>query len=330
MPPPPSLGPSRALDLDLHHRPSRARRVASRWRLLLLVGLIGLAVVASAVVTNTFGAGDRFDGLVRRVDRLIAGPVPTRSTMPTVIVTEPPEATASPTPRATPAGPAPSISTAPTAVPTATPLPPRVAVDVDVVPDAEAVFNHEIEETWCAPAGVQMVLTIHGKGGGTSEAFQRELAARVGEWESYEDSRNGKWGPAAMALALEAYGVPGYEVRAYESRGGAMRDAARQISRTGAPVILLTWRGAHTWVMTGFRADADPLVFRDTKLSGAYILDPWYPDISSIWGPSNPPGFFTSMDELVENYLPWQRPEGQYPDRDGLFLAVVPTVPLDG
>ena len=31
---------------------------------------------------------------------------------------------------------------------------------------------------------------------------------------------------------------------------------------------------------------------------------------------------------MQRNYLPWQRPEGAYPDRDGLFLAVVPTIPI--
>jgi hypothetical protein len=32
---------------------------------------------------------------------------------------------------------------------------------------------------------------------------------------------------------------------------------------------------------------------------------------------------------MKRNYLPWKRPEGHYPDRDGLFIAVVPTIPLD-
>ena len=79
--------------------------------------------------------------------------------------------------------------------------------------------------------------------------------------------------------------------------------------------------------MTGFRADADPAVFSDAKIAGAYILDPWYPGISSIWGPSDPPGTFQDDAEMVRNFLPWKRPEGHYPDRDGLYIAVVPTIP---
>ena len=155
----------------------------------------------------------------------------------------------------------------------------------------DAVFAHELKETWCSPAGVQMVLAILGHGN-TSHAFQRELQDRVHEWESLKDSRNGLWGPSAMSLALDAYGAKGYEVRAYQTRQGALRDGARAIKATRSPVILLAWRGAHTWVMTGYRADADPTVFSDARIDGAYILDPWYPDISSIWGPSDPPGTF--------------------------------------
>jgi hypothetical protein len=64
-------------------------------------------------------------------------------------------------------------------------------------------------------------------------------------------------------------------------------------------------------------------------VSGAYILDPWYPWVSSIWGPSDPPGTFQDSSEMVRNFLPWKRPEGRYPDRDGKFIIVVPTQPLN-
>ena len=127
---------------------------------------------------------------------------------------------------------------------------------------------------------------------------------------------------------VEAYGVDGYEVRIYETRQDAMLDAARAIETTNAPVILIAWRGAHTWVMTGFQADADPLLFDDAKVTGTYILDPWYPRVSSIWGASDPPGTFQDLPEMRRNYLPWQRPEGNYAARDGNFIAVVPTEPI--
>lgn len=309
----------------------RSRRPSLRLSILALILLVTLGGLA--VTTDALGAGRLFDRAVAKIDRMIAGPVPDRATVETVLVTSRPE-TAAPSPtRTTPAPTSSSVDVSVSPVPTATPeptpepTPARVPVDVDIGTDPEAVFSHELKDTWCAPAGVQMTLAFLGLAD-TSVDFQRELQSRVHEWESYSDSHNGDWGPAAMALALQAYGAPGYEVRAYKTRQDALRDGAAAIETTGSPVILLAWRGAHTWVMTGFRADADPAIFADATVAGAYILDPWYPWVSSIWGPSDPPGTFQDSAEMERNFLVWKRPEGHYPKRDGLFIALVPTVPV--
>ncbi len=307
--------------------PTRApRRRLRRFAVgAVLLAIVGGTLGTLLVATDTFGAGERWQSVLNRVDRLLAGPVPDRPTVGTVRVTEPP-VTPPPTPPPTLApGATPTATPDPT--PTPTPLPQRVAVDVNIVSDPESVFASEQHKDWCAPAGVQMVLAVLGKVN-TSAATQREIAGRVREWESYADSHNGDWGPAAMALALQAYGAPGYEIRAFETRSGALRDAAVAIQETGSPVLLLAWRGAHTWVMTGFRADADPQLFRNAKMEGAYILDPWYPRVSSIWGPSDPAGTFQDAAEMQRNFLPWKRPEGRYPDRDGLWITLTPTISL--
>jgi hypothetical protein len=314
----------------------RRRRSRRPFIALAALGLAAVLVGVAAIQTDTLGAGHLFDRAVARVDRFLAGPVPDRSAPvtevasddPSDIGSDPPEEESGapslePSPTPTDSGP---IGT-PVTVPSGAPAPPpaRAAVDVDIVKNHAKVFAHELKVTWCASAGVQMVLAIFHKGD-TSHAFQRELQGRVREWESYKDSHNGDWGPSAMSLALDAYGVKGYEVRGYKTRQGALRGAAKAIEKTGSPVILLAWRGAHTWVMTGFRADADPAIFSDATIQGTYILDPWYPDVSSIWGPSDPPGTFQNESEMIRNYLKWKRPEGHYPDRDGLYIAVVPTV----
>lgn len=304
------------------------RRRPSVRRVALFAIVVGAVVGTFAVSTDTFGAGHLFERAVARIDRFIAGPVPDRPTDGTILVTAPP-ITAAPTVAPSPApresGAAASVTPEPT--PTPSPTPARVPVDVDIATDHEAFFAHEVKDTWCAPAGVQMTLAFLGLAD-TSDAFQSELQGRVREWESYGDSHNGNWGPSAMVLALEAYGAVGYEVRGYETRADALRDAAVAIETTRSPVILLAWRGAHTWVMTGYRADADPWQFRDASVEGAYVLDPWYPWISSIWGPSDPPGTFQDAAEMERNFLRWKRPEGLYPERDGLFIAVVPTLPV--
>ncbi len=318
-------------------RGPRHPRLVLAINLLLVTFIVGGAAGFAAVWTNAFGFGDKWEHLLARID-LALNPPPDRDSVPTVDSTPRPIRTATPgaTARATAgasqspgSSPATGKTPKPTKPPTPTPPPVRKRVDVKIAADPKAVFAHEVDVDMCAAAGVQMVLAIHGKAD-TSNAFQRRLDGRVREWQSWKDSHNGRWGPSAMVEALDAYGVKGYEIRAFARRDDALLDAARAISETGAPVILMAWRGAHTWVMNGYRADADPMVFDDATVTGTYVLDPWYPDNSSIWGQSDPPGAFQDASEMVRNFLPWKRPEGLYPQRDGKFLIIAPTIPLGG
>lgn len=295
------------------------RRTSTRTVVLVAVLVYVLlgALVVGAVSTNTFEAGYRFNGLVQRV-RLALDPPPDREILPVIEVTasgkdqvaEPDEFSA----------PKPGVRKAKKA-----PRPRKKPVDVELRVNPKRIFASQVTKDWCAVAGTQIVLAMHGITN-NSEGAQRQLAGRIDEWESRRDSHNGGWGPSAMAEALADHGLKGYEIRSYASRQLALRDAAVAIKRTRAPVILLAWRGAHTWVMTGYRAKADPEVFQKAKITGAYIYDPWYPRVSTIWGPSDPPGAFQDEAEMQRNYLRWKRPEGSYANRDGKFLAIVPTI----
>jgi hypothetical protein len=304
-----------------------------RWVALVLVAVLlaGAIMTFGAVYTNAFGAGDRFASLLHRID-LIVDPPPDRPTAPTILATPRPIALASPEPSdepsprptPTPGGPVYADAT-PTPQPTPTPTPKKKPVTVRIVKKPKSAFITQLTKDWCAPAGVQITLTALGLADNT-EAFQHELVNRSREWESRRDSLNGGWGPGAIQQALEAYGAK-YEIRAFERRQEALLDAARAMSETNAPVILIAWRGAHTWVMSGYKASADPLLFEDAKITGAYVIDPWYPRVSTIWGPSDPAGVFQDEAEMRRNFLPWKRPEGRYPDRDGRWIIVAPTVP---
>lgn len=313
-------------------------RTAGRLGIAAIALLVLFAIGFTVVDANVLGMGDRLDRLAARVESFV-DPPPRRSTLPTVVVTPAPSVTVTPVPP-----PVTTTATRPTTAPSATaaptPAPPvRQPVDVALVDDHATVFASQLTNEDCAVAGTQMVLAILGLGD-TSEAFQQEIKDRIGEWEAFEDSQNGGWGPAAVGLALAEYGATGYEVRAYDSYTDALRASAVAISRFDKPVVLFPWWGAHTWVMTGYRADADPMLFDDAAISGAYILDPWYPRVSSIWGASDGPGNFEDLGELERNWPAfqgppgyeavgpgWTRPEGSYPDRDGRFVILVPTTP---
>ena len=310
-----------------------------RWPIAAV--LLGLVFVTSFAVVeaNVLDMGDRWDRWSSRIVATVFPP-PDRPTLPTVVVTSAPSptATATATPAATPVP-----TQAPSATPTPSPTPiAREPVDMALVDDHAAVFASQLTDKDCAVAATQMVLAILGHGD-TSAAFQQEIKGRIGEWESWEDSHNGGWGPAAVSLALADYGATGYEIRAFDSYADALRASAIAITEFDKPAVMFPWWGAHTWVMTGYRADADPTLFPDARISGAYILDPWYPRESSIWGQSDPPGNFEDLGELERNWPAfqgppgyesigpvWTRPEGAYPDRDGRFVVLLPTTPRQG
>ncbi len=232
--------------------------------------------------------------------------------------------------------PAPSASTAasppapasPSVVPspTPTPKPARKPVNVKIEPKPAAAFVSEAKNTWCAAAAVQIALNVNGPAGriDTSRPRQARIRELQVDLTTRKDSRNGGAGPLGMVASLEELGKVDYELRIYDTRAEALRASAKAIKQTGHAAILLAWRGAHAWVMTGYRADADPTVFANAKVTGAYIIDPWYPRVSRIWGRSDKAGVFQDAAEMKRNYLPWKRPEGRYPGRDGKFLALIP------
>jgi hypothetical protein len=97
--------------------PSRRRRIP--WRLIVVIALVCVALGAGALATNAAGARDRFERLVIKVEDFFAGPVPDRTTKPTITITPPPSADASPPPSAEPVAsrqpgePAPTLTPAP-------------------------------------------------------------------------------------------------------------------------------------------------------------------------------------------------------------------------
>jgi len=214
----------------------------------------------------------------------------------------------------------------PSVEPSPTPKPVRKPVDVKIEPKPAAAFVSEAKNTWCAAAAVQIALNVNGPAAriDTSRARQARIRKLQVDLTTRKDSRNGGAGPLGMVASLEELGKVDYALRIYDTRAEALRASAKAIKQTGHAAILLAWRGAHAWVMTGYRADADPVVFANAKVSGAYIIDPWYPRVSRIWGRSDKAGVFQDAAEMKRNYLPWKRPEGRYPGRDGKYLAIIP------
>ncbi|CAN5788141.1 hypothetical protein BH24CHL6_BH24CHL6_08350 [soil metagenome] len=237
-----------------------------------------------------------------------------------------PTPTARPTPTLEPARapalPSPVPSEVPPASPTATPQPETFSINLY----REGAFVSEYTVYYCLPAAMQTMMNIMSDGTpDTSRETQDRLYELAREVSGIELPRRVRdIEPEGWANGLNAEGFGPYEVQVEATLEDAIRLAARRLRVTDRPVGLLTWRGAHSWVMSGFEASADPLQADEFEVSGVWIQDVWWPRISTIWGESDPPNTLVPVELLSEDYLPYRRPYGKFPHKDGQFVLVVP------
>lgn len=237
-------------------------------------------------------------------------------------ITATPAATArlAPTPAVVPT---PDPSAAASVVPTPDATPTRAPLQLDLY--RPGTFVSQMNRDYCTAGAIQNMLNIIGPTVDLTTGRQKQIAGVLVSLTTRKDSYNGGFGANGWALTMTKLGGGNYQLVIDVTFDQAMHDAALAISRTSRPVGLLTWWGAHSWVMTGFKADADPSLFPTSfKLTGAYIMDPFYPRISDIWGQTLGPDIFRDMKVMAKNYIGWKRPEGRYPDRDGKWLLIIP------
>jgi hypothetical protein len=202
-------------------------------------------------------------------------------------------------------------------------------------------FAHQRTVHWCVAASVQtMVNIIEEDEPDRSKASQRRLhmegrsldPGHAAYWAQLDSDSPLKDGLHGLGLVhwvdmLDASGHGPFELDRALTRKQAMRKAARAMRITGKPVGLVVWKGAHAWVMSGFKATADPAYTDDFKVTEVYLQDPWYPSVSGIWGASRPPNSLVPVADLDADYLPYDRPGRQHPKRDGEYMLILPTLP---
>lgn len=190
-------------------------------------------------------------------------------------------------------------------------------------------FMHQATKDMCVAGSTQTMMNIIDPGKpNRSVAFQKRLYER-GRRLSPNQAKLGPIGVdlTGWAQLLNTAGYGPYVVESAETRRGAIRKAARALRLTSRPVGLVTWRGAHSWVMSGFTATADPAHDNGFRVRAVYVQDTWYPYVSTIWGASDPPNTLVPVARLKRDYLPYQRPRARYPKRDGKFMLILPVLP---
>jgi hypothetical protein len=270
---------------------------------------IGPILAASLVVAlaagSLFMTGVALEGLVAG-----GGPGATTS-LPSVVPAQPSSASLPP-PSAAIASPAAKPSPSPA------PKPRPFSMDLYRAND----FVGEKTAIWCLAAAVQTSINIMSPGADVSRATQLRLFNLT---RSLAPAPDGAAEPEGWAKALTKLGFGGYTVSVHPSIRSAIAAAAKAVRATGRPAGLMVWRGAHSWVMSGFTASADPALTDQFTVTAVRIEDVWYPRYSNIWGRSRPPDALVPVGKLSEDFKPWRRPQARYPAKDGRYVIVIPT-----
>jgi hypothetical protein len=182
-------------------------------------------------------------------------------------------------------------------------------------------FVGEFRDDWCVPAAMQTSINIMSDGADTSRAMQTRL------WNLAYSLAAGKAGgadPDGWAAGLTQLGYGNYVVDVRGSLNSAVKTVVKSIRLTNRPAGLIVWYGWHSWVVSGFKATADPALGNDFSVTGLYIEDVWYNRLSTIWGYSNPPDTFVPLADLPIDYKAYQE-WTKNPERDGKYVFVMPT-----
>ena len=276
-------------------------------------------------------------GCVANAGSLDPGPsgapvsMPQPSPVAVAIPTSTPEPRLEPTPRPTLpwTGAMPSATLAPPS-PTASPTPtPQYDPPPKRGPFAMNLYHRgdfatQVTKVYCVPGAMQTMMNVMDEGATKASKRVQDRLHRLARRLSTDRLRGEGSEPEGWARGLEQLGYGRFKVVAAAARERAIKVAAMAIRRTNRPVGLLVWRGAHAWVMTGFKATADPALTDDFRVTHVRIVDVWYPRVSSIWGASVKPNTLVAVGKLPEDYLPWRRPLMKYPEKDRKFVLIMP------
>ena len=238
------------------------------------------------------------------------------ATAAALLVSPSPTPTPTPTARPTPIA---TASPLPTPSPTATPTPSAApkAYAVNLATRADFVRQYTFE--WCVGASIQMARSMITGSRTESRASQRRL------WELARDltvgSPYGGANPAGWAAALNELDLGRYRLVSLPTFKAAVDRAALALATTRRPVGLVMWAGRHAWVMTGFKATADPRKHDNARVTRVRVMDPLYPH-GSRWGSSPAPNSLVSLKTLARQFVKRDRPDYDFGVDPGWLLVL--------
>ena len=213
----------------------------------------------------------------------------------------------------------------------AAPPTPNPAVDVELALPAwtggvdlyrPGVFSTQKSWLWCTAAGVQIVSNIVDRQRDHSTADQRAYFQWMRRHNRYDLPLSAGVDPAGWTAGLRHFVDGRYRLVASRTFDGALRSAVERMRRTNLPVALTVSHGNHGWILTGFRATADPARTKDFTVTSVRVVGPLYP-IQTRGGYDMPPNTRLTTAQLRRFFTPWHY-DPMPMIWDGRFVSIQP------
>jgi hypothetical protein len=183
-------------------------------------------------------------------------------------------------------------------------------------------FSTQRSFLWCTAAGVQIVKNIVDRERDHSTADQRAYFAWMRRHNRYDLPLSAGVDPQGWTAGLRHFVDGRYRLVASKTFDGALQSAVERMRRTNLPVALTVSHGNHGWILTGFRATADPAKTKDFTVTSVRVVGPLYP-IQTRGGYDMPPNTRLTTAQLRRFFTPW-RYDPKPMIWDGRYVSIQP------
>jgi len=167
------------------------------------------------------------------------------------------------------------------------------------------VFTTQRSWLWCTAAGVQIVRNIADHETDHTASGQRRYFDWMRGRNRYDLPLSAGVDPAGWTAGLRHFVDDRYRLVSSRTFDGALRSAVTRLRLTGLPVALTVSHGNHGWILTGFRASADPATTSSFTVTSVRVTGPLY-GLQTKGGYDMAPDTKLTTAQLKRYFTPWK------------------------
>jgi hypothetical protein len=187
------------------------------------------------------------------------------------------------------------------------------------------VFTTQKTWLWCTAADIQIIRNIVRRTTDHSTKNQRRYFEWMRQRNRYDLPLSAGVDPQGWTAGMRHFVDDRYRLIASATFESALRLAVIRLRKTNLPVGITVSHGNHAWILTGFRATADPARTKDFRVTSVRVVGPLYGKQSKN-GYDMKPNTKLTVAQFKRFFTPWR----YAPKRmvwDGRYVSIQPVTP---